>query len=214
MNIGFLFDLDGVLIDSETQYTRIWNEINDCFPTGVSDFAYRIKGTTLESILANYFSPDVRNEVINMLYARENAMQYEYCNGAESILSELGRRKIKKAIVTSSKKDKMSHLLQQHPEIELNVDTIIDADSVTKSKPDPQGYLLGAGRIGVPPEYCVVVEDSLQGIQAGKAAECYVVGLTGTFGRKALEGEADILLDSLEELDVDFIINEIYNKNL
>ena len=49
--IGFLFDLDGVLIDSETEYTRIWTEIEQRFPTGIADFAIKIKGQTLLQLL-------------------------------------------------------------------------------------------------------------------------------------------------------------------
>lgn len=212
MNIAFLFDLDGVLIDSETEYTRIWSEIESYFPTGYPDFAHRIKGTTLENILTTYFKPTDRERVAEMLFDREARMQYNYCKGAERLLDRLGELHIPKAIVTSSKKEKMDHLRRQRPELWQRVDTIVDADSVTRSKPDPQGYLIGATRIGINPCHCVVVEDSLQGIRAGKAAGCYVVGLSGTFGRDALEEEPDILLNCLEEMNLDSIINEIQQR--
>ena len=53
--IGFLFDLDGVLIESETEYSRIWTEIDRKFHSGYDDLATRIKGTTLDSIIDTYF---------------------------------------------------------------------------------------------------------------------------------------------------------------
>lgn len=207
MESAFLFDLDGVLIDSEKEYTLIWQGIDACFPTGVLDFAHRIKGTTLENILTTYFRPEDREAVHRMLWQREAEMRYEYCPGAERLLDELDRRGIRKAIVTSSKKEKMEHLRQQRPELWDRVDLIVDADCVTHSKPDPQGYLIAADRLGADPAHCVVVEDSLQGIRAGKAAGCFVVGLTGTFGRRPLVGEPDVLLDCLEDIDLDNIIN-------
>lgn len=213
MNIGFLFDLDGVLIDSETEYTRIWSAIERCFPTGVENFARAIKGTTLDNILATYFKPEDRASVEHMLYDMEAAMRYDYCPGAENLLSELKWRGIPAAIVTSSKKVKMEHLRQQRPELWDSVHAVIDADSVTRSKPDPQGYLIGASRIGVDAGRCVVVEDSLQGIRAGKNAGSFVVGLTGTFGRKSLEGEPDMLIDSLRELDLNTVMKAVEERN-
>lgn len=213
MKIGFLFDLDGVLIDSEREYSRIWSDIDKYYPTGVTDFAYRIKGTTLENILTTYFKASDREAVSDMLFSKEQAMRYNYCKGAEELLSALRVRNIPAAIVTSSKKEKMEHLRSQHPELWERVESIVDADSVKRSKPDPQGYLVGAARIGLSAGQCVVVEDSLQGIRAGKSAGCFVVGLTGTFGREVLENEPDILLDCLTEIDLDAIIREVKIRN-
>ena len=209
MENAFLFDLDGVLIDSEREYTRIWQGIDACFPTGVEGFAHRIKGTTLENILSTYFREEDREAVHSMLRQREAEMRYEYCLGAERLLDLLGEKGIKKAIVTSSKKEKMEHLRRQRPELWDRVELIVDADCVTRSKPNPQGYLIAAGRLGVDPRRCVVVEDSLQGIRAGRAAGSFVVGLTGTFCREPLEGEPDVLLDCLDDMDLENIINAL-----
>ena len=95
MNIGFLFDLDGVLIDSEREYTRIWNSIEDRFPTEVENFSYRIKGTTLENILSTYFKESDHPAVKKMLFALEQQMQYDYCDGAESLLDILDNKGLK-----------------------------------------------------------------------------------------------------------------------
>ena len=51
MTIGALFDLDGVVVDSETIYTQVWNDIDKIYPSGIENFAYIIKGNTLEIIL-------------------------------------------------------------------------------------------------------------------------------------------------------------------
>lgn len=201
---AILFDLDGVLIDSETQYTRIWAAIDRAFPTGIQDLPHVIKGTTLPAILSTYFRADDYDAITAMLRDNESRMVYEYCPGAEKLLHRLHSQGVRTAIVTSSKKDKMANVWSQLPELRKLVDAVVDADSVTRSKPDPQGYLLGADAVGVLPSQCVVVEDSIQGIMAGKRAGCKVVGLTGTFGRQAVEqSEADVVIDSLEDIQVE-----------
>lgn len=210
ISLGALFDLDGVLIDSETEYTRLWSEINHAFPTGVPGFERKIKGTTLDDILGTYYpDPVIQREVYDELHRKEAKMHYPYCKGAEELLCELRHRGIPVAMVTSSNNKKMAHLWQLQPGLRDAVDVIISGDQVEKSKPDPEGYLKGAALINRDPRHCVVFEDSLQGIRAGRAAGAYVVGLSGTLGREALEGECDILIDSLTELDLDILIQNI-----
>lgn len=210
-----LFDLDGVLIDSEAQYTRIWADIDYAFPTGVPDLPHVIKGTTLPSILSTYFRAEDHSAITAMLRDNERRMVYEYCLGAEELLHKLRSAGVRTVIVTSSKKEKMANVWRQLPGLRGLVDAVVDADSVTRSKPDPQGYLLGADAVGVTPQQCVVVEDSLQGITAGKRAGCKIIGLTGTFGRPAIEqSEADVVLDSLEEFKVENLKSRVKSREL
>ena len=93
-NIGFLFDLDGVLIDSESEYTRIWEEIDRHFPTGIENFAIRIKGQTLPEILNANFSPEIHSNVIDMLNSMEQRMSYRMLPGAQEMLDTLRTRGI------------------------------------------------------------------------------------------------------------------------
>lgn len=109
------------------------------------------------------------------------------------------------ALVTSSDDKKMAHLWSQHPELKEYFQCVVDSTMVTRSKPDPQGYLLAAEKLGVDPRKCVVVEDAIQGIMAGKNAGSFVVGLSGTLGRESVAPIADLTLDSLEEFDVELI---------
>lgn len=109
--VGALFDLDGVLIDSETEYTRIWDDIEACFPTGIEDFPLVIKGTTLPHILDTYFADEpVRSQVVEMLRDRENRMEYRPIAGALEFLDALAEAGIPSAIVTSSNDEKMANL--------------------------------------------------------------------------------------------------------
>jgi HAD superfamily hydrolase (TIGR01509 family) len=208
-NIGFLFDLDGVLIDSETEYTRIWETIDELYPTGVANFSQVIKGTTLPNILSTYFREDIREEVFVKLHQMQQDMHFEYCPGAYEFLQELRRRNVKIAIVTSSDARKMELLWTQHPELKESVDVVIDAGMIKHSKPDPEGYLLAAAKLGLSPERCVVCEDAVQGIRAGKNAGATVIGFTATLGRDKIAAETDIVVDRISEIDIDSIIEKL-----
>lgn len=198
---AFLFDLDGVLVDSEREYTRIWNLINEEFPTGVEDFARKIKGTTLESILDTYYpDPEVRKNVERRLYEEEARMRYYYCPGAEEFLQYLQTQGIPCAIYTSSNHLKMEHLYRDIPDIKQYFKAIVTGDDVTASKPDPEGYILAARRLGVDPKEAVVVEDSLQGVKAGRAAGGGVIGVAGTLPPVTLAPYSNVVVENLTSL--------------
>lgn len=202
--IGFLFDLDGVLIDSESEYTRIWTEIDRRYPTGKENLAHRIKGQTLHKILTeNYPDEATRKEVSDLLHELEGQMKYRYCKGAERLLDDLRERSLPSAVVTSSDEMKMSHLYSDVPEFRFKINEVIDASKVTRSKPDPQGYLLGAQALDCDINHCVVFEDSLQGVKAGRASGAYVVGIIGTKTREELLPFSDVVIDSLDQVDID-----------
>ena len=79
---GVLFDLDGVLLDSEGKYSIFWGQMDQDYPTGVENFASYIKGFHLSRIL-NYFPNDeVRQQVLDKLSAFERGMKYEFFPGA------------------------------------------------------------------------------------------------------------------------------------
>ena len=199
---GALFDLDGVLIDSETEYTKIWSEINRRFPTGYDDLALRIKGMTLDNILATYY-PDasLANVVRDTLHELESHMTYRWLPGAEKLLKWLMADSIPRALVTSSDNKKMEHLKEEIPELMPMMSAVITADRISRSKPDPEGYLLGAHEIGIPISQCVVFEDSLQGVKAGRASGAFVVGVAGTLKPEILQPFCDIIVSSLEDLE-------------
>ncbi|MDE6382364.1 MAG: HAD family phosphatase, partial [Muribaculaceae bacterium] len=124
-NIGFLFDLDGVLIDSESEYTRIWEEIDRHFPTGIENFAIRIKGQTLPEILNANFSPETHSKVIDMLNSMEQRMRYRMLPGAQEMLDTLRSLGIGCALVTSSNDMKMRHLREELPHLESYINASV-----------------------------------------------------------------------------------------
>ncbi len=204
---GFLFDLDGVLIDSEREYSRIWAQVNKEYPSGTESLEKVIKGCTLDKILNDHY-PDhaTRVKVVKRLYELEGLMKYEYLPGAENLLKTLKRLNQPIVLVTSSNDDKMAHLDEEIPELRRLFDFIVTADLITRSKPDPEGYLLGAKKIGKNITNCIVFEDSLQGVKAGRNAGAFVIGIAGTMPREALEPFSDLVIDSLTELDPEMLI--------
>ncbi len=200
---GVLFDLDGVLVDSESEYTKIWNRIDEEYPTGVKDFARKIKGTTLDSILSTYFpDPEIRRNVEKRLYELEAEMVYDYCPGAKELLDALRTNHIPIALFTSSNDLKMAHLYKDIPGIRNYFDVVITGDMVSHSKPDPEGYLLAAKGLGIDPTKCIVVEDSLQGVKAGEAAGCKVVGVAGTLNAEVLSPHSNIVVNSIANIGI------------
>lgn len=213
INAGFLFDLDGVLIDSETAYSEIWTRIEREYPTGIEDFARKIKGTTLEKILSdNYPDASTRAKVEARLYELEGQMSYKPLPGAIELLMTLNERGIPAVIVTSSNDKKMQHLWSDLPDFRQYFRKIVDGDMVTHSKPDPEGYLLGASLIDRKPEHCVVFEDSLQGVKAGHNSGAYVVGVAGTLPAETIAPYCDMVVDTLEGFDVEGLVEILEDR--
>lgn len=201
MKIAALFDLDGVLIDSESIYTVFWNRMNELFPTGIDNFSYVIKGTTLPQILDRYFpDPKVQAELRVYLKKQEAEMVYRIFPGVEGFLKALKEKDIPTAIVTSSNDAKMKVLFDSLPGFRDYFDVVVTDTDVTRSKPDPQGYMLAAERLGVPSEHCVVFEDSRAGLEAGRRAGGKVVAVATTLTHEDIAGCSDIVIDSFEEL--------------
>lgn len=201
MKIAALFDLDGVLIDSESIYTVFWNRMNELFPTGIDNFSYVIKGTTLPQILDRYFpDPKVQAELRVYLKKQEAEMVYRIFPGVERFLKALKEKGIPTAIVTSSNDAKMKVLFDSLPGFRDYFDVVVTDTDVTRSKPDPQGYMLAAERLGVPSEHCVVFEDSRAGLEAGRRAGGKVVAVATTLTHEDIAGCGDIVIDSFEGL--------------
>lgn len=202
-NIAVLFDLDGVLIDTEGLYTEFWAETGRIFGIPSPTFAADIKGTTLKSIL-NYFPGDeLKAKVMQRIHDFEDTMQYRMFAGVETFLKSLKDAGIPTAIVTSSDEVKMACLYEQLPQLRDMVDVVIDASMVTRSKPDPQGYLLAAEKLGCPADDCYVFEDSLQGLEAGRRAGATVIGLATTNPAEQVTPLCDYLLPSFTGLTID-----------
>lgn len=202
-----LFDLDGVLIDTEGIYTDFWADLERRYPTGVDNFALVIKGSTLATILDTYFpSPEIQADIRSRLREFEENMPYRLFDGVASLLEWLRDAGISTAIVTSSNRPKMTRVFREIPLLQTHIDTLVTDEDVTASKPDPQGYLIAAERLGALPDAFVVVEDSLAGLEAGRRAGGKVIAVATTNPRTRIEPLANATVDNVAQIQNLFAI--------
>lgn len=203
LKCAVLFDLDGVLLDSEGQYSIFWEQMDHEYPTGIQQFASFIKGFHLARILNYFENEDVRQQVLNKLLEFERHMNYEFFPGALEFVKELRSAGIPMAIVTSSDHKKMRALYSQYPEFPTLFDKIVTGDMVTKAKPDPDCFLMGARQLGVDIKDCIVFEDSRNGLIAGRESGALVIGISTTLDRDTVGQLSDLTLNAVEELTVE-----------
>lgn len=202
---GVLFDLDGVLLDSEGQYSIFWRAIDERFPTGVEDFSNYIKGFHLARILGYFANDEIREQIVQALVEFEKNMRFEFFPGALALVHRLRDMGIPMAIVTSSDHKKMQALFSQHPEFPALFDTIITGDMVARAKPDPDCFLLGAQRLGVDIKDCVVFEDSRNGLIAARASGARVIGIATTLSADIVAPFSDLTIPCVNDLDIEQI---------
>lgn len=201
--IGVLFDLDGVLVDTESKYSIFWEMIGTEYGVAIPDFAKVIKGSNLSSILNNYFPNKSDHKIIiDKLNCFQKAMTYELFEGVEEFLIELNQKNIPCCIVTSSDDAKMETLYTQLPNFKSYFKFVITGDMVTHSKPHPECYLTGAMKLGKEIQNCYVFEDSLQGLEAGRKSGAKVIALPTTNARNLLLKNSDYIIDGFKDFSV------------
>ena len=182
---AFLFDMDGLLIDSEKMHLDLWLPIFEKY--GVKngeDVLYKVIGVTGEmskQILleytgnADFFSlyREEKEEATNR-FLEENGMPVK--KGAKELLDYLKERQYPMVLVTSTRKDTVNRFLHL-ANLDGYFDHMICGDEVSKSKPDPEGYLKAVEKYHLNKEECVILEDSRNGILAGNQAGIDVIGI-------------------------------------
>ncbi len=203
-----LFDLDGVLFDTEPQYSRFWEAMGAAYHPEVEHFEDVIKGQTLVRIFDRWFAGrgDVRRRIAGELEDLERNMAYDYVPGGEDFLRGLREAGVRTAVVTSSNGDKMRNVYRAHPEFRQYFDRVLTAESFSRSKPEPDCYLLGAGLLGLPATRCVVFEDSFNGLRAGRAAGMKVVGLSTTNAPERIRDLCDRVIPDFRDFDVEKLL--------
>jgi HAD superfamily hydrolase (TIGR01509 family) len=199
-----LFDLDGVIFDTEPQYTIFWGAQCREFHPEHPGLEHEIKGSTLDQIYNKWFAGELetkREEVTQRLNAFEAQMHYDYLAGLEAFLADLHRAGVKTAVVTSSNQPKMQSVYRSHPEFQSLFDAILTSEDFSRSKPFPDCYLSAAEKFGVAPEECVVFEDSINGLKSGRAAGMKVVGLLTTNPLEAVAPLSDVQVNDFLTLN-------------
>ena len=214
-----IFDWDGTLADTKKAVVQSFQKVLGEAGCVVSDeFIERRMGIGTKKTIEEAFREcNMRfdNEMLKNL-AREK-IKIQAClteivdlfEGAAELLEELqGRTKI--ALATMSGRKVVDKILAEK-RIKTYFDVVVSADEIVKPKPDPEVFLVSAKKLGVDPEDCVVVEDSVFGVRAAKAAEMKCIAVpSGAYSGEELEQEnPDLMINSLTEKEriLDFIFN-------
>ena len=205
-----LFDLDGVVFDTEPQYTVFWGMICRQYHPEHPGLEHEIKGSTLTQIYDRWFSGPLASErasITARLDDYEQQMHYDYIAGFEALVADLHRHGVKTAVVTSSNIPKMESVYRCQPRFKELFDAILTSEDFSRSKPDPDCYLKAAARFNVSPEECIVFEDSFNGLKSGRAAGMRVVGLATTNSAEAIAPYSDIQISDYNGIDTAFLLN-------
>jgi HAD superfamily hydrolase (TIGR01509 family) len=199
------FDFDGVIVDTMRLHSiatdLVFKDLGVAFPrdkfNGMSSMrTYDVYKAVL---------PDFSESELRLLEAKKYSKLKELSNsvvvypGFLEFLSKLSGFKI--GVVSNSRRDFINWVLGRVCN-NCKFDVVVSADDVVNGKPDPECYLKAASIFGVKPENCVVIEDSVAGVLAGKSAGMKVVALTHTHDRIFLL-DADLVVDSFKELSVE-----------
>ena len=201
-----LWDLDGTLIDSGDYHWRAWRETMR--GEGV-DLSYQMFldsfGQRNDRILTTWLGDAVAADEIRRIGDAKEAMYRDIARreglvplpGARKWVTRLRRAGWRQAIASSAPRANVDVMLE-HAGIDEYMDAIVSAEDVTRGKPDPDVFLAAAGRLGVTPAACVVVEDAAAGIEAARRAGMRRIGVNPQTSL-----DADIYVRSLDALPDD-----------
>lgn len=197
-----LFDLDGVVFDTEPLYSRFWKQVfNEYYPEMIG-LEQKIKGQTLHEIYDKFFNGklDLQKKISQELDAFEQEMSFFYVNGFREFLADIKNNGMKVAVVTSSNKAKMSQVFSQHTDFKTLFDIILTSEDFSYSKPHPDPYLKAASYLKVMPSQCIGFEDSFNGLKSVKAAQMFVVGLTTSNSSEQIASYCNLILPNYVDL--------------
>ncbi|MFP4343393.1 MAG: beta-phosphoglucomutase [Anaerolineales bacterium] len=209
---AFILDLDGVLTDTAEYHYRAWKRLAD--EEGITftrEENEQLRGVSrrrsLEILLGDHVDKYSEAEIQEMM-ARKNGYYQElltqiteddFLPGARELIDELQRRGLKVAIGSASKNTK---IVLRSLKISDAFDAIADGYSAVRGKPAPDVFIWAAGRMGVYPQHCVVVEDAESGVQAALTGGMVAVGV----GPEKRVGAAHFRYATTADIDLDEIL--------
>lgn len=184
MIAAILFDLDGVILNSNPEIETFWGgwAEREGIPFNEQVIKEKIHGrTTWETIHTLFHHADQarKQEIYDDGVSFDLTMQPALIPGVKEFISGIAARKFPFILVTSSPNKRAWHFLRQHGLDRYFADSITMED-VTKGKPDPEPYLKGAAKLGISPDACLVFEDSDSGIRSGLDAGMRVVAVNNS----------------------------------
>lgn len=180
---GAVFDMDGLLIDTEKLYLRYWKQAAAEFGYTMEDkHVYAIRSLARKfsiPVLKGFFGEDfpteeVRQRRTELINAHIEKNGIEVKKGMFALLDYLSSHGVKLAVATATQRDRTLKYLTTIG-AEDRFDAIICGDMVTNGKPEPEIYLTAAAALGLPPENCAAFEDSPNGIISAHSAGCHAI---------------------------------------
>jgi len=218
MHKGFIFDLDGVIVDTAKFHYLAWRKLANNFGFDITeDQNEQLKGISrvksLEIILewgkVNLSQDEFMEQ---MALKNDNYLSYistmtkkDLLPGVSNVIDYLSENNIPFALGSASKN---ARIILEKTGLIQKFDAVVDGNDVTKAKPNPEVFLIAASQLKIEPENCIVFEDSVAGIQAANAAEMISVGI----GEKDILNEADFIFSDFNEIKIDFINQLITNE--
>jgi len=182
---AFLFDLDGVLIDSEPLHGQAWKETAAIFNLNLTNSQLKLlKGRRridCANEIVNWISKTVSTEEVLSLHkpiSRKLILSAQAMQGSESLVNRCHNNNIPMALVTSSSSESFQIKTNHHKWINLfSIKVLGDDKLLAKGKPAPDPYLLAAKKLKLAPQECWAIEDSLAGVSSALKAGCFVLYL-------------------------------------
>lgn len=211
-----VLDFDGLIVDTETPIFEAWLEAyrEHGLPLTLDDWQHAL-GThggfdPLESLVARAGGPVDRDAVVLKVKERtaRGCEGLPLLPGVERLLRDAKALGLGRAVASSSSCGWVDGWLRRQGIREL-VDVVVARDDVAKVKPDPELFLLAAKRLGVPPEACVVFEDSPNGMRAALAAGMRCVAVPNALTAPLARPEVDLVVASLAEQPLAALVDEL-----
>jgi HAD superfamily hydrolase (TIGR01509 family) len=192
---GIIFDMDGVLVDSEP---FICEAAMRMFETTYGQVVRREDFAPFVGAGEDRFIGGVAEKYgVTLSMPRDKFRTYEiYLDiirgrldplpGAIDFIRAARAHRVRTAVATSADRVKMEGNLREIKLAPADFDAVVTGDDVARKKPDPEIFLLAASRLNLPPAHCLVVEDAPNGIAAARAAGCRCLGLTTSFSEQTL----------------------------
>ncbi|WP_298547732.1 beta-phosphoglucomutase [uncultured Aquimarina sp.] len=208
---AFIFDLDGVIVDTAKYHFLAWQNLANGLGISFSEEQNeQLKGVSrirsLEKIL-EWGNKTISEEEFTTLMAKKNEEYLNYIETMDTseILPDVPRvleyLLTKDQAVALGSASKNARIILDKVLLKEKFHAIVDGTDVSKAKPDPEVFLIGAQKLGVAPKDCVVFEDSVAGIQAANIANMISIGI----GDANVLHEADYIFNNFTEITEEFI---------
>lgn len=206
-NFAVIFDMDGVIVDNYLFHKKAWKNFCDKYKLDFEKaFRSKVFGGTNRDHLETFFERSLSSEEVFMYETEKESMYRDLYRshiqsvpGLKDFLKELLNLNIPIALATSSPAVNVKFVLSS-VNLTAFFKVILDASHVTMGKPDPEIYMKSSALLNMPPENCIVFEDSKNGITAAQAAGMKVVALTTTHPADELP-EVDMVIENFKDLD-------------